>query len=75
MDKVIRYICGEYDIDYDELNQKLDDNNILKKKKNIKFLPWNGNVKTDCCQGIKYADGLFIQCTKNIHENNYCKMK
>ena len=55
--------------------------NIEKKEKKEKVvvskskypLPFNGEKKENCCNGIVKNHGLYTQCEKKVKENEYCK--
>ena len=62
-----------------DVNEALRMLNIEKKvKKSVKSkskypLPFNGEKKENCCNGIVKNHGLYTQCEKKVKENEYCK--
>ena len=69
----VNIICNKYNIDKADAVRELTDKGI-KLKTTIKHFPWNGAPNTNCCQGIKYCGGLFLQCKNKKDEDNenYC---
>jgi len=76
-----------YNFEYEEALRTLNLENLLityknekkpkkKEKKNkASFpLPFNGEIKEECCEGLRYNNGLYTQCQlENKNENGYCK--
>lgn len=69
----VNIICNKYNIDKSDAVRVLVDEGI-KLKTTIKHFPWNGVPNNDCCEGLKYCGGLFIQCKNKKTEGseNYC---
>lgn len=69
----VNIICNKYNIDKTDAVRELTDQGI-KLKTSIKHFPWNGVPDTNCCQGIKFCGGLFLQCKnkKDKDNENYC---
>ena len=71
----IKEMCEEKGLDEEVVISKIMEELDLKRNnKKVKHLPWNGKISEEGCQGLKYCNGLFIQCSKEIVENNYCKV-
>lgn len=69
----VSIICNKYNIDKTDAVRVLT-NEGIKLKTTIKHFPWNGVPNKDCCEGLKYCGGLFIQCKNKKTEgsDNYC---
>ena len=69
----VNIICNKYNIDKTDAVRVLT-NEGIKLKTTIKHFPWNGVPNKDCCEGLKYCGGLFIQCKNKKTEGseNYC---
>ena len=57
----IDFICREYSLPKSQVIEKLH-NSGYKVKPTVKQFPWDGTVCNNSCQGLKYCDGLFVQC-------------
>ena len=69
--------CGKkFGFDVEEALRML---NLEKKEKKEKVekskypLPFNGEKRENCCNGIVKNHGLYTQCEKKVKENEYCK--
>ena len=76
-----------YNFSYEEALRTLNLENLLityknekkpkKKEKKMKAsfpLPFNGEIKEECCQGLRHNNGLYTQCQlEKKNENGYCK--
>ena len=69
----VNIICNKFNINkVDAIRVLMEDG--IKLKPTIKHFPWNGIPNKDCCEGLKYCSGLFIQCKNKKIEGseNYC---
>jgi chemotaxis protein histidine kinase CheA len=74
-----------YNFSYEEALITLNLSNLLityekkpkKKEKKMKAsfpLPFNGEIKEECCVGLRHNNGLYTQCQlEKKNENGYCK--
>ena len=75
--------CGRrYGFDSDEACRDLGVSMVIKKVKKEKKdgkvssfpLPYNGEMKSDCCHGLKQNHGLYTQCVQVVKgDAKYCK--
>ena len=78
--------CGRrYGFDSDEACRDLGVSMVIKKEKKEKKdgkvsslssfpLPYNGEMKSDCCHGLKQNHGLYTQCVQVVKgDAKYCK--
>ena len=69
--------CGKkFGFDVEEALRMLNQEKKEKKEKVEKSkypLPFNGEKRENCCNGIVKNHGLYTQCEKKVKENEYCK--
>jgi hypothetical protein len=80
--KAIRECGSLYQFDAEEAIDLLKLNPLRVKKEEMKKkekpvkasfpLPYNGEYKKECCEGLKQNHGLYTQCTNLKKEGNFC---
>ena len=70
----IKKICKDENLEEDYVISKIKEELGIKRDVKIKHLPWNGSICEKGCRGLKYCNGLFIQCNKELVDEEYCKV-
>jgi len=72
---VVMECASKYGFDGEEALHSLEIVNVSVKNKNKKEkkevgipMPFSGEIKEDCCNGVRMNHGLFTQCTNKAEE-------
>jgi len=71
---VVANLSKKYNFEVEEALLFLNEENLKKSKKMCAAypMPFNGDKKEGCCNGIVKNHGLYTQCTKKV-KSEYCK--
>ena len=71
---VVDNLSKKYNFEVEEALRFLNEENLKKSKKLCAAypMPFNGDKKEGCCNGIVKNHGLYTQCTKKV-KNEFCK--